>query len=264
MKELRRLSVLVPVYNEVATVRTLLERVMAVPMPKQIIVVDDCSTDGTRPVLEEFRRTTRDTAENELVVDFHAVNQGKGAALRTAIRHVRGDVAVIQDADLEYDPTEYERLVRPIVDGHADVVFGSRYSGTPRRVLLFWHTVANRILTLLSNMCTNLNLTDVHTCYKAFRADVLTRIPIRSNRFGVDPELTAKIARLRCRVYEVPISYHGRHYVDGKKIGWKDAFAAVWTILRFRLVTDVGRAEPEIVVVPEVQVLRRSDASGGR
>jgi glycosyltransferase involved in cell wall biosynthesis len=252
-----RLSVLVPVYNEVATVRVLLERVRAVRFPKEIIVVDDCSKDGTRAVLEEFQRNTPDTPDNKLVVVMHEENQGKGAAIRTAAQHATGDIVVIQDADLEYDPNEYARLIQPIVDGHADVVYGSRFSGSPRRVLMFWHTVGNRMLTLLSNICTNMNLTDMETCYKVFRADILKRIPIRSNRFGLEPELTAKIARLRCRVYEVPISYHGRQYAEGKKIGWKDAVSAVWTILKFRVIADVGREDAGFTTLRRVEVLKR-------
>ncbi len=255
-----RLSVLVPVYNEVATVRTLLERVMAVPIPKEIIVVDDGSTDGTRGVLEEVRRAHPDTPENRLVLVFHARNQGKGAAVRTAVGHVSGEIVLIQDGDLEYDPAEYPRLIAPIVDGHADVVFGSRFAGSPRRVLLFWHTVANRLLTLLSNVCTNLNLTDMETCYKVFRADVLKGLPIRSNRFGLEPELTAKVAHLRCRVYEVPISYHGRGYTEGKKIGWRDALVALWTIVRFAVVPDVGREDEGYHTLRRIHALRRYTA----
>jgi glycosyltransferase involved in cell wall biosynthesis len=252
-----RLSVLVPVYNEVATVGRLLERVCAVPYAKEIIVVDDCSQDGTRAVLDEIRRAIPDTPDTRLIVLGHDRNQGKGAAVRTAAQHVTGDIVIIQDADLEYDPNDYPKLIQPILDGHADVVFGSRFSGSPRRVLMFWHTVANRVLTLLSNMCTNLNLTDMETCYKVFRADIFKRIPIRSNRFGLEPELTAKVGRLRCRVYEVPISYHGRQYTEGKKIGWKDAVSAVWTILKFRVIADVGREDAGFTTLRRVEVLKR-------
>src|SRR5262249_32497179 len=252
-----RLSVLVPAYNEVGTMRALLERVRAVPLPKEVIVVDDCSTDGTAAVLQEFRDETPETPDFRLVILRHDRNRGKGAAVRTAIGSMTGDIAVIQDADLEYDPREYPRLIQPIIDGHADVVYGSRFSGSPRRVLLFWHTVGNRLLTLLSNMCTNLNLTDMETCYKVFKADILRRIPLRSDRFGLEPELTAKVARLRCRVYEIPIAYHGRAYAEGKKIGWKDAFSAVWTILRFAVVADVGREDAGFTTLRRVEVPRR-------
>jgi glycosyltransferase involved in cell wall biosynthesis len=252
-----RLSVLVPVYNEVGTIRPLLERVRAVPLQKEVIVVDDCSADGTWQVLEEYRAATPDTPDFRLLVVRHAKNQGKGAAVRTAVGHVTGDLVVIQDADLEYDPREYPRLIQPILDGHADVVYGSRFSGSPRRVLLFWHTVGNRFLTLLSNMCTNLNLTDMETCYKVFKADILRRIPLRSNGFGLEPELTAKVAHLRCRIYEVPIAYYGRAYAEGKKIGWKDALAAVWTILRFAAMPDVGREDAGYTTLRRVEVLHR-------
>jgi len=252
-----RLSVLVPVYNEVGTVATLLERVMAVPIRKEIIVVDDCSTDGTREALARFRAEHPDTDDNRLEIHHQAVNQGKGAAVRLAATRITGDIAVIQDADLEYDPNEFLRLIEPILDGHADVVFGSRFIGSPRKVLMFWHTVGNRFLTLMSNMCTNLNLTDMETCYKVFRADILKRIPIRSNRFGLEPELTAKVARLRCRIYEMPISYHGRQYAEGKKIGWKDAVSALWTIIRFTVVSDVGRDDAGFTTLRRVETLRR-------
>jgi glycosyltransferase involved in cell wall biosynthesis len=252
-----RLSILVPVYNEAATVCVLLERVRAVPYAKEIIVVDDCSKDGTGEVLAAYRQETPDTPDTTFRFVRHEVNQGKGAAVRTAAAHVTGDIVIIQDADLEYDPNEYGKLIQPILDGHADVVFGSRFAGSPRRVLMFWHTVANRTLTTLSNMCTNMNLTDMETCYKVFRADILKRIPIRSNRFGLEPELTAKVAHLRCRVYEVPISYHGRQYAEGKKIGWKDAFSAMWTILKFRMIADVGRDDAGFTTLRRVEVLKR-------
>ena len=251
------LSVLVPVYNEVATVRALLSRVRAVPIPKEIIVVDDCSTDGTREAVEALRAEVGDTPENRLVLLVHEQNRGKGAAVRTGVARVTGDIVIIQDADLEYDPAEYPRLIQPIRDGHADVVFGSRFAGSPRRVLFFWHTVANRLLTLLSNMCTNLNLTDMETCYKVFRADILKQIPIRSNRFGLEPELTAKVAHLRCRIYEMPIAYYGRQYAEGKKVGWKDALSAVWTILRFAAMPDLGRTDEGFTTLRRIEALRR-------
>ena len=239
-----RLSVLVPVFNEAGTVRALLERVMAVPIPKEIIVVDDCSQDGTRAVLEDLRATLPADPDNACKFLFHEVNQGKGAAVRTAAEHVTGDIALIQDADLEYDPAEYPRLIQPILEGHADVVFGSRFSGSPRRVLFFWHTVANKLLTLFSNMVTNLNLTDMETGYKVFRADIIKSIPIRSSRFGVEPELTAKLAKVHARIYEVPISYAGRAYWEGKKIRWTDGVVALWTILRYAFVDDQENADP--------------------
>src|SRR5207244_3944797 len=198
--------------------------------------------------------------ENRLVVLFQEHNQGKGAAVRRAVEHVTGEIALVQDADLEYDPAEYPRLLQPILDGHADVVFGSRFAGGPRRVLFFWHTVANRLLTLFSNICTNLNLTDMETCSKVFRADILRRIPIRSNRFGLEPELTAKVAHLRCRVYEVPIAYHGRQYSEGKKIGWKAVVSACWTILHFTIRPDVGREDEGYTTLRRVEVLRRYTA----
>lgn len=254
------LSVIVPVYNEAGTVRTLLERVLAVPIRKEVVIVDDCSTDGTAAALEAFRAVTPDTPDARLVFLRHAVNQGKGAAIRTAVGHVTGDVVIIQDADLEYDPAEYPRLLQPIIDGHADAVFGSRFVGSPRRVLLFWHTVGNRLLTLVSNACTNLNLTDMETCYKAIRADILRGIPLRSNRFGFEPEITAKLARLRCRIFEIPIAYYGRGYGEGKKIGWKDAVAAIWTILRFTVQADVGREDAGFTTLRRVEVLRRYNA----
>jgi glycosyltransferase involved in cell wall biosynthesis len=251
------LSVLVPVYDEVATVRTLLDRVRAVPLRKEVIVVDDASSDGTAEALAAYRAEVPDTDDFRLVLVRHEHNQGKGAAVRSAIPHMTGEIALIQDADLEYDPGEYPKLIQPILDGHADVVYGSRFAGSPRRVLLFWHTVGNRLLTLLSNLCTNLNLTDMETCYKVMRADVLRRIPLRSDRFGLEPELTAKVAHLRCRIYEVPIGYYGRAYGEGKKIGWRDAVSAVWTILRFAIVPDVGRVDAGYATLRRVDTLHR-------
>ncbi len=251
------LSVIVPVYNEVGTVRTLLERVMAVPIAKQIVVVDDASTDGTGAVLEELRGVP-ERPGNRLEVVLQDRNRGKGAAVRTGIAHATGDAIIIQDADLEYDPADYPRLLQPILAGYADVVYGTRFAGGgPRRALSFRHKLANRALTLFSNLCTNLDLTDMETCYKLFRADILKRIPIRSDRFGLEPELTAKIAHLRCRVYEVPIAYHGRQYSEGKKIGWKDGFSALWTIVRFTLRPDVGREDEASAALWRVEGLHR-------
>jgi glycosyltransferase involved in cell wall biosynthesis len=225
-----KLSVVIPVYNERQWIQELLRRVRAVPVPKEIIVVDDCSTDGTRELLQEM-----DAAG--LTIILQERNQGKGAALREGFRHARGDVVVVQDADLEYDPAEYVHLIQPIIDQRADVVYGSRFTGDSQRVLYFWHYVANKMLTTLSNMFTNLNLTDMETCYKVFRREVLTGINLKSNRFGFEPEITAKIAKKRpaWRIYEVPITYSGRTYEEGKKIGLKDAFIALYCIVRYRL-----------------------------
>lgn len=225
-----KLSIIIPVYNEESTILEILKRVEAVDtgLEKEIIVVDDRSQDGTREILKSL-------APGRCTVLFHETNQGKGAALRTGITRATGDIVLIQDADLEYDPAEYPQLLEPILDGRADAVYGSRFMGGPHRVLFFWHYVGNRFLTTLSNMCTNLNLTDMETCYKVMRGSVLRRITIKSRRFGFEPEITAKLARLRCRIYEVPISYSGRDYSEGKKIGWKDGVSALFHILRFAL-----------------------------
>lgn len=223
-----RLSVVIPVYNEKDTILEVVCRVNRVPLEKEIIIVDDCSTDGTREVLQNF-------SHNNVKIFFHERNQGKGAALRTGFRQVQGDIVIIQDADLEYNPDEYPHIIAPIRDGHADAVFGSRFLGGPHRVHLFWHYVGNTFLTTLSNMFTNINLTDMETCYKAFKASLLKEFTIESNRFGIEPELTAKLARLKCRIYEVPISYCGRDYAEGKKINWKDGLAAIYWILYYNL-----------------------------
>jgi glycosyltransferase involved in cell wall biosynthesis len=221
------LSVIIPVYNEAGTILEILKRVQEAPFDKEIIVVDDASTDGTRELLEK--------CDEGIKVLFHLTNQGKGAAIRTALPHITGDIVIIQDADLEYDPTEYPRLIAPILEGKADVVYGSRFLGGPHRVHLFWHSVGNRIVTTFSNMLTNLNLTDMETGYKAFRSEVMKRIRIESNRFGFEPEITAKVAKMGCRVFEVPISYSGRDYSEGKKINWKDGVAALYWIIKFNL-----------------------------
>jgi len=223
------ISVIIPVYNEVKTFKELVKRVQSVDLKKEIIIVDDASTDGTREVLNELAR------EEGITVLLHQSNQGKGAALRTGFKEVKGEIVIIQDADLEYDPYEYSKLIRPIMEGKADVVYGSRFLGGPHRVLLFWHYVGNKILTLFSNMLTNLNLTDMETCYKVFKSSLLKEFTIESNRFGVEPELTTKLARLKCKIYEVDISYSGRDYTEGKKINWKDGIAAFYWILKFNL-----------------------------
>jgi glycosyltransferase involved in cell wall biosynthesis len=219
-----------PVYNEIETIREIVERVQAVPVEKEIIIVDDGSTDGTRDLLPELADA------GNLRVVLHDRNQGKGAALRTGFGEVSGDVVLIQDADLEYDPKDYPALLEPIADGRADVVFGSRFiGGGSHRVLYYWHSVGNRFLTSVANALNDLNLSDMETCYKVFRADVLDWLTVKSNGFAFEPEFTAKIAKRRLRVYEVPISYNGRTYAEGKKIGWKDGLAALSAMIRFRL-----------------------------
>ena len=233
------LSVVIPVNNERNTIRDILHRVQAVAIPKQIIIVDDCSTDGTREVLQALA-----VEQPELILVYHEKNQGKGAALRTGFRHATGQIVIVQDADLEYDPGQYPQLIQPIIEGKADVVYGSRFIGETHRVLYFWHSLANKFLTLLSNVFTNLNLTDMEVCYKVFRREVIQGITLKSDRFGFEPEVTAKVARFlmpardgrparRCRVYEMPVSYSGRDYKEGKKIGWKDGIQALYCIIRY-------------------------------
>jgi glycosyltransferase involved in cell wall biosynthesis len=232
-----KLSVLVPVYNEEKTLEEVVRRVAAVPIAKEIVLVDDGSCDRSREILtrlEEENRRLKDSV-NEVKIFFQPHNQGKGAAIRTAISHATGDVVLIQDADLEYDPKDYDQLLQPIQSGLADVVYGTRFAGGgAHRVLFFWHSLGNRLLTLLSNMLTNLNLSDMEVGYKVFRAEVLRGIDLKSNRFGFEPEITMKLAKRGCRFYEVPISYYGRTYQEGKKITWKDGIAALYYMIRFR------------------------------
>ncbi|MFG0332769.1 MAG: glycosyltransferase family 2 protein [Maioricimonas sp. JB049] len=230
------LSVVVPVFNERNTLLEILDRIRAVPIRKEIVLVDDCSSDGTRDLLKEYESREWNDPNNTLSIHYHEVNRGKGAAVRTGFSHARGDALIIQDADLEYDPAEIPRLLQPIVANEADVVFGSRFLGDqPHRVLYFWHYLGNKFLTLLSNCFTNLNLTDMETCYKLFKREVIESIGprLRQERFGIEPEMTARVARRRYRIFEMSISYHGRTYEQGKKIGWKDGFQAIWCIVRY-------------------------------
>ena len=232
------LSVVIPIYNEEETLWELVERVRSVPIRKQLVLVDDCSNDGTAAVLDAIETELRDDDENEVLVERHQVNLGKGAALRTGFTKATGDIVLVQDADLEYDPVEYPRLIRPIVEDSADVVYGSRFLGDqPHRVLYFWHYLGNRFLTTLSNCFTNLNLTDMETCYKVFRREVIEEVGplLRESRFGIEPEITARIAKRKFRVFEMSISYSGRTYEQGKKIGWRDGIAAIWCIVRYGL-----------------------------
>jgi glycosyltransferase involved in cell wall biosynthesis len=232
---MKKLSVVVPAFNEVKTIERVLDRVGSAPLPDgvelEIVVVDDASTDGTRAKLEELAESGRQPFKFVL----HEANQGKGAALRSGFAAAEGDFVLVQDADLEYHPRDYPVLLQPLLEEGADVVFGSRFLGGPHRVLFFWHYQGNRFLTLLSNMFTDLNLSDMETGYKVFRREVLDKLTLRSNRFAIEPEMTAKVAKLRVRIFEVPISYAGRTYAEGKKIGWKDGVAAVWAILRYNL-----------------------------
>ena len=228
---MKKLSIVIPVYNEAATIRQIVDLVRSVDvgMDKELLLVDDCSRDGTREVLQEMA-----TALPEVEVLYHEVNRGKGAALRTGFAAATGDIVLIQDADLEYDPREYIRLLAPILEGHADVVYGSRFlGGGAHRVVFYWHYLGNKLLTTLSNMTTDLNLTDMEVCYKVFKREVIQGIPLREDRFGFEVEITAKVARRKLRIYEVPISYYGRDYSEGKKIGWRDGFSALRCIVRY-------------------------------
>jgi len=234
-------SLVIPVYNEISTLAELLRRCIEVDFPKELVIVDDCSRDGSREFLEQLAAKGLEVLggspknRNELRVLFQEKNQGKGAALRRGFSEATGDILLVQDADLEYDPRDIPRVIQPILDGEADVVYGSRFTGTPRRVLYFWHTVMNNVLTTLSNMTSGLNLTDMETCYKAFRTEVLRSVTVDEDRFGFEPEITAKIARGNWRIFEVPISYHGRTYEEGKKIGWKDGVRALYVIGKYTL-----------------------------
>lgn len=224
-----KLSIIIPVYNEKNTIEEIIHRVQAVEvgLDKEIIVVDDASQDGTCEVLKKIK-------DPNVKISFHSKNQGKGGALQTGFSKAEGDIILIQDADLEYDPREYPKLLECILDGRADVVYGSRFLGGPHRVLFFWHYVGNKFLTTLSNILSNLNLTDMETCYKVFKKEILDKITLKSKRFGIEPEITIKLAKLKCRIYEVPISYSGRGYSEGKKIGWKDGIAAIFHLFKYK------------------------------
>ena len=249
-----KLSVVIPVYNERTTIEEIILRVQDVDLDKEIVIVDDASTDGTREFLADLAEHAtpnpavmtlpavgRSVRADNIRVFFQERNCGKGAALRRGLQEARGDIVIIQDADLEYDPQDYYRLVNPIKEGLAEVVYGSRFLGGPHRVLFFWHSVGNRFLTTASNVFTNLNLSDVWTCYKAFKREVLDEIELKENRFGIEPEITAKVAKNGWRVYEVPISYWGRTYAEGKKITWKDGFWGIWCILRYNILSPKGK-----------------------
>ena len=245
---MKTLSVVMPVFNEARTIREIVARVLAVDVRKELIIVDDCSTDGTRAILEAL------SDHEDVTVVYSDRNCGKGSALRLGFAEATGQIVLVQDADLEYDPSDYCRLLQPILDGRADVVYGSRFAGGgTHRVLFFWHTLVNRILTLLSNAVTNLNLTDVETCYKVFRREIINGLTLEENRFGFDPEVTSKIAAIKgCRIYEVAVSYDGRTYEEGKKIGWRDGVRALWCIWKYRNGTPVKVMAPQ--VTPEVGV----------
>lgn len=248
-----KLSVIIPVYNEINTIGEILTRVLEVDLPKEVIVVDDFSTDGTRAFLKQWEREGKRESKNEVRIVYQPINMGKGAALRTGFKEAMGDIVLIQDADLEYEPQEYPKLLEPIRDGRADAVYGSRFLGTPRRVLMFRHTLGNKLLTFLSNLCTDLNLTDMETGYKVFKREVLDHLHLKSNRFGFEPEVTAKIAKMGYRIYEVPISYSGRDYWEGKKIRWMDGLKAIFSILRYNFFDS----ETEDIVYQTLQRMKK-------
>ncbi len=251
-----KLSVVMPIYNESATLRAVVERVLAVPLELELICVDDGSRDGSREILAELEAN-----HTALKVLLQPRNMGKGAALRRGIQEATGDFVIIQDADLEYDPADYPLLLDPLLQGKADVVYGSRFlGGAPHRVLYFWHSVGNRALTLLSNCLTDINLTDMETCYKAFRREVIQSIPIKENRFGFEPEITVKVAKRHLRIYEVGISYWGRTYEEGKKIGWKDGFRAIWCLLKYSIKEPVVAVQVVHESSPASASERASDA----
>jgi glycosyltransferase involved in cell wall biosynthesis len=236
----KKLSLVIPAYNEERTIHLILDRIKQVELiegiEKELIIVNDCSKDGT---IEAVNKYMAENPDMPITLYSHEVNQGKGAALHTGIRYATGDYVLIQDADLEYDPREYNDLLKPIVEGNADVVYGSRFmGGNPHRILFFWHTLGNKFLTFISNAFTNLNLTDMETCYKMFKREIIQKIPLKENRFGFEPEVTAKIARIpNIRVYEIGISYYGRTYEEGKKIGWRDGFRALWCIFKYNVLS---------------------------
>lgn len=234
-----KLSIIIPVFNEENTITKIVQKVDSIKYDKEIIIVDDASTDGTKDVLQKLSQ------QPGIKVVYHNTNRGKGAAIRTAIMEITGDIVIVQDADLEYNPADYPNLLEPILDGRADVVYGSRFLGGPHRVLFFWHYFGNRLLTLFSNMMTNLNLTDMETGYKVLKANVIKNFILESNRFGFEPEITAKIAHSNCRIYEVPISYSGRDYSEGKKIGWKDGVAAIYFIFKYNLQEIFQKKNPQ-------------------
>jgi len=248
-----KLSVIIPVYNEINTIGEILTRVLEVDLPKEVIVVDDCSTDGTREFLKEWGAGRKEESKDEVRIFYQPKNMGKGAALRSAFKEATGEIVIIQDADLEYHPQEYPKLIEPILDGRADVVYGSRFLGTPRRVLMFRHTLGNKLLTFFSNLCTDLNLTDMETGYKVFKKEALEHLHLKSNRFGFEPEVTAKTAKMNYRIYEVPISYSDRDYWEGKKIRWMDGLKAIFSILRYNFFDS----ETEDIVYQTLQRMKK-------